>query len=303
MIGQEKTAVFFHFTPGEDEREAQLLAANLHLHQIPFQLLKMLSAEESIFNSSINEGLNTAAVVEFPTPLKDFFFAAKVFAAAQAEEMALASGAEWMLWLDPDTLFVHSPALLHLAANESLAISPVHLANISAPAAEALPPYWQHLYEQCGVPSTHRPTIQSSVDNKWLHANYNTGLILTRPRNHLLRTWWQNFQRLYQDPFYEVFFEQDVRYKVFFHQAVLAATISARLSPQEIQLLPGTYNFPLHLLVRLPAERCPTSWEALNSLRYDRFDPPTWADNLPGGDPFSQWLHTEIAGLQSTNAL
>jgi hypothetical protein len=85
---------------------------------------------------------------------------------------------------------------------------------------------------------------------------------------------------------------------LFVHQAILSATALSLLEPQEFLVLPGSYNYPLHLHADFPPERAATSLNTLVTCRYDGwgfFQAPGWEKVMTIEEPLRGWLARQVA--------
>ena len=292
----------FHYDPSETTREAALLTENLtrwggrfryFLHWVfetpseagPSKRLKSLS-DFSVFTPDI------------PTETRSFPLAAKIFAAAEAESLAEQAGAPLLIWLDPDSLFIHEPLELLLKSHEKIAISPVHLKNISGLADQPLDDYWKTIYAHFNISEGDLFHVTSMIDQKEIYPHFNAGLISIKPQLGILRQWKENFLSLYDDEKMRALYETDRRYKLYAHQAVLAATIVTLCKQTEIKLLPPIYNYPLHVASQQAADKKPAAINDLVTARYDDFNDPEWISALPCREPFKSWLNDAVSEIQ-----
>lgn len=110
----------------------------------------------------------------------------------------------------------------------------------------------------------------------------------------LLRTWRDDFIRLYRRPAYDRFYQQDRRYMIFMHQAALAGTLLRELSRQAMAMLPHYVNYPLHMHTIYPEERRVQRLKDLISCRYDTLaNYPEWYRRFPIDDTLKRWLEAE----------
>lgn len=286
--------IAFHYCPGETNSEACLLAKNLmqvnqqlnNSRRWVFELPNKYSKNRTVIFPPGFEKIE----LNMPEEVLDYPFAAKVIAAAEAETRAESLQASTLIWLDPDTLFIREPVELLLKPGEKIAVAPVHLKNISSLASEPIDKFWRLVYTHCHLSEDKVYEITSMVDRMEIRSHFNAGLIAVDPQAGILRRWRDNFLTLYRNPCMEIFYQNDFRYKVFAHQAILSATILEMCSRAEVKLLPPTYNFPLHLLNKIQTKFQPTSLEQLVTVRYDDFKNPGWSTVLPASEPLHSWL-------------
>lgn len=293
----------FHYVPGETTHEARLLSENLMRWGGRFRyFLHWIFEEPSDADQKKHLKISPDFSVftpDMPAEIRNFPLAAKVFAAAEAELLAEQAGAPLLVWLDPDSLFIHEPLELILKPHEKIAVSPVHLKNISCPADQPLDDYWLAVYSSCGVGKERLFHITSMIDRQEIVAHFNAGLISLKPQLGILRQWKQNFLSLYNDEKMQPFYEKDRRYMLYIHQAVLAATILARCEQSQIKLLPPTYNYPLHVSSQQAADQKPAALNDLVTVRYDDFVSAEWLSALPCREPFKSWLNDVVAEIKT----
>jgi len=101
---------------------------------------------------------------------------------------------------------------------------------------------------------------------------------------------------IYDEPSLRGFYDQNGRYRVFVHQAVLSGVILSELGTDEILELPPTYNYPLQLHGKDMTENRPASIEKLVTMRHEEFySDPRWFEKMPAGDSLKRWLVERLA--------
>jgi hypothetical protein len=156
---------------------------------------------------------------------------------------------------------------------------------------EPLDAFWTLIYRYCNVPETRVFPMMTHVDGTRIRPYFNAGLLVTRPERHLLQGWHDVFFRVYQEPSFQKSYQKDERYAVFIHQAVLSGVILSTLETGEIQELPPTYNYPLHLHAQDVTDHRPSCLEELVTFRHEGFyADPEWINKMPAGEPLKQWI-------------
>ncbi len=285
-----------YVAPGLLERQGILLAASLraygqHLSDLPLRFYCPGSPADftpqalRIFQDC---GV-TLCPLSIPAPLLEFPYAAKVFAAAQAETDA--AGSPTLVWLDPDTFFQKAPLAFALPPSAALAYRPV-MHNVIGPLyGQPLDAFWEIIFTACGVPHHWLFSMQTVTDRVQLYPYFNAGLLVLRPQLGLLRAWLQEFTRLYQHPDLLPLYAQKRLYTIFVHQAVLAGVLLARLAPEQMLLLPSEYNYPLNLYARDRSPHRPARLEPLTTFRFeDVFEDPAWEEGFPAGAELRAWI-------------
>ncbi|WP_160318365.1 hypothetical protein [Levilinea saccharolytica] len=238
----------------------------------------------------------TLCPLSIPTALLEFPYAAKVFAAAQAEADVLqAADPPTLVWLDPDTFFQKAPLAFALPPSAALAYRPV-MHNVIGPLyGQPLDAFWETIFSACGVPHQRLFPMQTVIDQVQLYPYFNDGLLVLRPQLGLLHAWLQEFTRLYQHPDLLPLYAHKRLYAIFVHQAVLAGVLLARLAPEQMLLLPPDHNYPLNLYARDQTPNRPARLEPLTTFRFeDVFENPAWEEGFPAGAELRAWIRQWI---------
>ena len=138
----------------------------------------------------------------------------------------------------------------------------------------------------------------TSVDQKTIRPYFNAGMLVVRPRRNLLQTWAKTFRELYTQPVFAAFYERDILYRLFIHQAFLTGTILAQTDYEERDELPYLVNYPLHMHTSYPAPRRPARLNDVYSCRYDNLaDDAHWERVMAIDEPLQSWLHEQRRAL------
>lgn len=304
MLMEKLTFAFL--APNEELAwQAHMLAASIRqfggeLAQAPVWALEPRDAPR--LSPESRARLKDLGVRLMPFPLvggaQRFPFAAKVFAAASAEAWA-----EWetalLVWMDPDAIVLRPPEVLLLPQSAALGYRPVDHTLIGSPFGQPVDPFWTLIYRQCRVPRLAQMSMpmRTSVDERVIRPYFNAGLLVVRPRRGLLRAWAHDFSRLFQRRGLHRFYQRDVLYRIFVHQAVLAGTLLAALRQTEMHELPYQVNYPLHMHADYPLARRPEGLDELVTCRYDMFfAQPGWEARLPAEEPLRGWIMGQVKG-------
>jgi hypothetical protein len=228
----------------------------------------------------------------------EFWFGGKVIASAAAESLAQT---DLLVWMDSDTLVLNEPTEFRLDAGKHLGCRPVMLKNISSPYDEPLNRFWELVYRGCNTPPERIFPLTTTVDGVRIRAQFNAGLSVVRPEHGLLRAWCDNFLRLYREPQWDEFYKQHILYRIFIHQAILAATILAQLSQSEIQDFSDRVNYPMFLHNKYPVDRRSNTLNEVVTCRYDEFsffEERDWRNILAIEEPLGQWLEEMVRSGQ-----
>ncbi|MRR09493.1 hypothetical protein EG831_05350 [bacterium] len=231
-----------------------------------------------------------------PAAAQDYAFAMKVFAAAAAEEAALAAGDQLLAWLDPDTVVVREPAAFLLGPGTALACRPVMHQLIGSEFARPADGFWTRAYRSMGVAADRIFPVTTPVDGSTIRAYINAGMLVARPQRGVLRQWPVQFERLYSDPFFQEECRQDRRKRLFLHQVALAGAVLSGLRRPEIELLDESYNYPFFFFDQYPADRRPRSLDDAVTLRHDlrMFQDPGFFRRAGDGSAIIAWLERRL---------
>jgi hypothetical protein len=262
---------------GEEEHDALRLARSIRTFagQFCFNPIWMLSqrSEADLSETTRQELFSLGArliAFDLEQSSENIPFADYVTAASFAEGLAQGE-ASFLVMMATDTLVLQEPSACSLLGGKSLGGCPVHLKLLGSGYNDPIDEFWGLIYQHCQVNLEHIFPLQSIVDEQWIRAYINAGLLVVRPERGLLRAWQTNFEHLYNLPDFDIFFKENKLYRIFMHQAVLAGTILSLLKPEEFQLLPFEMNYPLHLQARIAAGRRPASLSQLITCRYEDF--------------------------------
>lgn len=221
--------------------------------------------------------------------LASFPYASKVVASAYAEK-AVQGHADLLLWMDVDSLVLGDLTPWLLKRDKSFGYRPVDYMMIGSPYHTPPDPFWDLIYQECGVMEKSIFPVTTSVDEKEIWAYFNAGFLMVRPENRILQKWQELFLRLYQRKEFTAYYS-DWRYKTFVHQALLSGAVLSMVRGNEMEPLPHTISFPLHLHQQYPLKKRPSSLNEVFSCRYDTlFDDPRWMDWIPMEEPLKSWF-------------
>ena len=228
-----------------------------------------------------------------PETMRHYIFADKVYACAQAEELA-AGKVQSLIWIDPGCLVINPPLQFDLGSMFDAAVRPVHIQNVGLGAAEPLDVFWKKIYETVGVQDI-QATVQSFVDRQTLRAYFNSHAFAVNPSLGLLHRWLDHFQTLVCDQEYQLAACQDERHQVFLFQAILSALLVTSLDPQRIRILPHVYNYPYNLHQSVPEDQRARALNDLVSIAYEErsLDPNVMGD-IQVDEPLRSWLSAHV---------
>lgn len=261
------------------------------LSQTPIWILVPESMNK--FSDKTIDGFNNLKIDVIPfeiTPddLK-FPFAAKVIAAAFAEEIAKGK-TNLLVWLDIDNIILREPQEFLLPAGKVLGYRPVHHKLIGTAWGSPLDDFWTLIYKSCHVPEGQQFKMVTHTGEE-INPYFNAGTYIVRSERGLLSAWRDTFLRLYQQPEFQVFYDLNRLYAIFIHQAIFTGVLLQELSLNEIQELSPKINYPLHLHSEIPEEIQSQNIHKLTTVRYENiFANREWQNSLPISEQLLNWL-------------
>lgn len=235
-----------------------------------------------------------------PAASSSFYFAGKVFAAAEAEAEAKGT-AQILAWLDEDTVVFKEPRAFLLDDGVSLAYRPVMHKNIGSDFSKPPDEFWSRVYEKLSVPEDSVFSMTTPADEAAIRPYFNAGLLVVRPDRGVLRKWAESFPELYEDPKLVEMCDKDVYKRIFLHQAALAGAILSHLKREEMVELSSIYNYPLFFHEKFQSKKKFDSVDEAVTIRYDvYFRNPTlgWSRRLKGPKEKAAWLRERFSKRQ-----
>ncbi len=227
--------------------------------------------------------------LNIPDTIKGYYFADKVYACHQAEEMALPD-VRSLIWISPDCLIIQPPTLFDLYPAFEIALRPVHLQNIGLLADQSLDEFWKSIYHAVGVEDI-QSTVQSFVGAQHLRAYFNSHAFSINPNLGLMSKWFECFESMVLNSELQSRICQDEAHQIFLHQAIWSALIVTSLAPVQIRTLPANYSYPYNLHQVVPAERQAEALNDLVSIAYeDRSLNPECVKDIRINEPLRSWL-------------
>jgi len=224
-----------------------------------------------------------------PDSVKDYYFAAKVYACARAEALA-APSVQSLIWLASDCFIVKPPLLFDLVASFDAAVRPVHITNVGLLDAAPLDDYWKRVYEAVGVQDI-RTTVKTFVDEQRVRAYFNSHALAVNPAKQLFQRWFKLFETLVCDREFQAGPCQDGFRRVFLHQAILSTLLVTELEPQRIRLLPPDYNYPYNLHQSVPVGKRAAALNDLVCFVYEDLSlNPCMVNDIEIREPLRSWL-------------
>jgi len=281
----------------DDASKALLLAESIRTFagdasDVPFLLMTpgkdaQLTHQQHTLNSQLGIELNT---FEIDAQAASFPFAGKVVASAAAETISEGK-CDQLVWMDNAALVVNPVNQLLLEPGIRLGYRPVDHLLVGSPYDKPLDPYWEFIYNACGVGESDVFPMITSTDQVRMRPYINAGMLVVRPGDKLLRRWQDTFLDTYQDSKLREIYTENHLYKIFIHQAILAACIMTDYHQADTVELPYVVNYPLHMHSQYPAQLRPSSLNMLVSFRYEGFFvQPNWQEMIQVEQPLKGWL-------------
>ncbi len=148
------------------------------------------------------------------------------------------SKAEYLIFLDSDTLFINEPNKFELPADKDLGIRAVGRQGIGVSnEQQANYPQWKALYEMLGVENIRR--VKSLIDQQDIFEYYNSGQIISKRASGLFQQWETNFRKVMASTIRPT-------EEFYMDQFVLGPTVSQLAL--NVYNLPTSYNYPVYFL-------------------------------------------------------
>jgi len=295
--------------PGKPEQEASLFVKSLRKFGGIYQDARvlLLAPQGMALTPSVVKTLEdldcefvfTAVEAEW----LNFPFAAKTMLSGVAESL-VDGKTSFLVWIDRDSLIIQEPKALVLPPEKIFGYRPVDHKNIGSLYDAPTDNFWQLIYEKIGVSEEMLFPIKTSIDQVVIRPYVNAGMLVVRPEAGLLRQWGTAFSDIYSDLSFVPFYNQNILYKIFIHQAVLAAVLNKYLPQAAWMELPREVNYPLHMHKNLPENQKPEDINQLITARYDTFfEDKNWQQVISLSLPFGPWLLENIHPLYNEASL
>lgn len=239
------------------------------------------------------EGLQVEVLrLEIDKAFLAYPLAIKAFAAAQAEgKVRRRSGT--LVWLDPGVIVLGQPDELALDGSADAVVRPVTLANTIGLAPGKEPDeYWRPIYAATGLLGRSLPALETVVDWAAIQPYYNCEAFSFNPRLGLAAEWARLLERFLKDEAYQKTACTTFLRRLFLHQAVLSAVITARVAPGRIRALPLAGGYPFGQHARLPEGKRAASLDEVDVVIFDDAwaRGPEWLEKMSIGEPLQGWI-------------
>jgi hypothetical protein len=202
---------------------------------------------------------------------------------------------EFVAWLAPNTLVLQEPRKFILASGISLGYRPVHHKLLGLNYDEPLDTFWSAIYQFCNVPAECIFVMKTQVEDLAIRPYFNAGSLVVRPKKSLLQSWCDKFLQVYHEPLFKKLYQEDSRYAIFMHQAILSGVILERMTIDEIEEIPANYNYPLNLYFEDVTEYRPDSLEECVTIRHEGFyQDSDWKSKVPASAELKEWIANRL---------
>lgn len=302
--GRRHNMIFGVFAEDEQElKNAMVLAESIRTFGGEFKDSPIwVYVPESLANadSALSETIHALGVQlkasKAPEASLRFYYARKVFAAAQAEDEAEGKSGI-LVWLDNDTVILKEPGVFVLPANIVLGYRPVMHKNIGSLYSEPPDEFWSRIYADLNVsPETLFP-METFTDHLMVRPYFNAGVLIVKPEAGILRKWSEVFPILYSDSTIVDMCREDKLRHIFLHQAALSAAIQLAIGQDKMLRLPDNVNYPIFFKAMYGADQEYSDLSDVITLRYEAFfrNPiPDWANRLQGPNEVVVWLKEHL---------
>jgi hypothetical protein len=226
--------------------------------------------------------------------VKGYIFGDKVAARARAEQLAPAATRS-LVWVDPGCLFVGPPQLFDLGPDFDAAVRPVHIQNVGLPPEAPLDEFWRGVCAAVGVADV-RTTVESFVDGRRIRSYFNSHAHAVDPKRGLFHRWLELFEGMIADRDFQARACRDETHQIFLFQAIFSTLLASALEPARLRILPPTYNYPLHLQGRIPADRRAAALNDLVCFSYEQESiRPEALTGIQVREPLRSWLASHLS--------
>jgi hypothetical protein len=220
----------------------------------------------------------------------------KVYAAALVESF-VEQTVETLVFLDSDVVVVTPPDGLALTGAEVAAAAPIaqwQVGKAGQLVGELLNPYWAMIYEVCGVRELPDWHVTTTIDRRRMLPYFNSGVVAVRPAYGIFRKWLENVERAAQDKRARQLSTDSLEF-FFFDQTMLAGTLVAELTREQVRVLEHRYNYPLPAHHLLPDGVRVRRLEDVSIVHYHAaFSNLYWMDEIEIAEPLASWLRGKL---------
>jgi hypothetical protein len=216
----------------------------------------------------------------------------KAFACAMVEQLA-GAGIKTLAWFDPSSLVLKEPSALDLSDDKDAAVRPVTLVNTIGESPHSSPgAYWQRIYELLRVDYKNVPVLRTIADETEVRAYYNCEIFSFDPSAGICSRWKEVLIKLLDDKIFQSKACVSPLQKLFLHQAVLSAVLSAEKTLQNIRDLPLSHSYPFNQHSMLADSVKAGSMDEITCLILDYINEKdkNWLSGFTISDSLSEWV-------------
>ena len=242
-------------------------------------------------------GVDLHSVADVDDQAAWYYYAQKVFAAAQAES-DLSGSAHILAWLDEDTAILQEPSEFVLPEGVDLGYRPVMHRNIGLLIDDPIDTFWRRAFDALSVAEASLFPMVTPTDNDTIRPYFNAGCLIVRPERGLLRKWADHWPVLYRDPEFRPMCEADVKKRIFLHQVALTCAILNHLQPDGRLELSESINYPLFFQEMFGAAKPFDDLTDVTTFRHESYfrDPaPDWDKRIKAPPDRIAWIRKHIA--------
>lgn len=292
---EERIAIVTFFSAPEQERAVKALVQSLRRWGGAYRSCRIYAVAtdpKEMPGASLRQEGVEVMVLEMDPAFLSYPLAFKAFAAAQVETRVKGT-ISTLIWLDPGAMVLNPLEPLDLAGRHDAAVRPVTLASTIAMPPQTPPDdYGKPIYGETGLEYARLPTIETVVGRTKIQPYYNCESFSFNPSLGIAAEWARLLTRRLKDERYQKDVCTTPLRRLFLHQAVLSAVLTARIRPDRIKALPLAAGYPFTQHGRLPAGK---KAARLNDATVVIFDTtwdisPDWMKALPIDEPLKSWL-------------
>lgn len=202
--------------PGKEEKEAVMLASSIRKFAGKYansHIWVFVPNDDSEISSETKDKFKELYVriytYKLDKKMLKFPFAAKIFAAANAEIMA-ENKADHLVWLDSDSIMINEPSDMILPHRTYFGCRPVDHTLIGSHFDDPADDFWKLIYNYCNVPERKIFPMTSTVDETRIRPYFNAGVAVVKPKNGLLQRWRDNFKNIYKKRCFKKFYKNNL---------------------------------------------------------------------------------------------
>jgi hypothetical protein len=233
---------------------------------------------------------------ETPEDATWFFYAAKVFAAAEAETETQGQ-ADILVWLDADTIMLREPGEFSLPAGKALGYRPVMHKNVGLLYGESIDAFWGRAYDLLAVPEAALFPMVTPADGDTIRPYFNAGCFAVRPERGLMAVWVECFRVLRMDSVMTEMCKADRMKRIFIHQVAFTGAILTHLGRDETIELSSRFKYPIFFEQMFDAKHVFDDITDVVTLRHEYYfrDPaPDWDKKLKGPADRINWMKDHL---------